>query len=230
MHIDIWSDVVCPWCYLGVHRFEQALDELGLRPAAPDGADGADGADGSDSPDGPVVRFHAYQLDPHAPIEPQPLRPTLERKYGAGAFDAMTERLTRLGDDAGIDYRFDRTQRVNTHDAHRLLAWASATSPGRVMALERALFVAYFTDGRNVADLDTLVAVAAATGLDPDEARTALLSDAFVADVRSDQDRALDLGITGVPAFVIDDGFVIPGAQEVDTFVRILTTRLDRSA
>jgi predicted DsbA family dithiol-disulfide isomerase len=109
VQIDIWSDVICPWCYLGKRRLERALDELQW------------------GPDDVTVRFHAFQLDPRATREPRDLRAAVDRKYGPGAFDAMNARLTQLGAEIGIDYRFDRALRVSTVDAHRLLAWAWAT-------------------------------------------------------------------------------------------------------
>ena len=224
LRVDIWSDVVCPWCYLGIHRFLQALDELGWSPAGP----GADGSPLEPDP-GLTVRLHAYELDPRAPLEPQPLRPVLERKYGDGAFDAMTERLTRLGDDAGIDYRFEQTQRVNTRAAHRLLAGATDADPALALPLARALFEAYFTHGRNVADADTLVEVATGIGLDPDRARASLTDDVTLEAVEADEAAGRDLGITGVPAFVVQRELVIPGAQDVDTFVRILSKVRDRT-
>ena len=105
MRIDIWSDIVCPWCYLGRSRLRSALEQL----------EWADEVE---------VRWRAYQLDPRAPAEPGDLRASIERKYGPGAFDQMTTRLTALGQAEGIDYRFDRALRVNTTDAHRLMAWA----------------------------------------------------------------------------------------------------------
>jgi predicted DsbA family dithiol-disulfide isomerase len=215
LRVDIWSDVVCPWCYLGVHRFEQALAELGWSP--------------SEDPN-VVVRLHAFELDPRAPVEPQPLRPVLERKYGPGAFDAMTERLTRLGDAAGIDYRFDRTQRVNTRSAHRLLAWASSQDPTTTFPLARSLFEAYFTHARNVADVETLVELARRAGLDPEDARATVTGDAFLEEVLADEARAHEIGVSGVPAFVLHDELVIPGAQDVDTFVRILSKLRDASS
>ena len=105
MRIDIWSDVICPWCYLGKRRFERALASLAWR-------------------DEVEVRWHAFQLDPGATAEPGNLRAAIERKYGPGAFEGMVRRLTDLGEAEGIRYRFDLAKRVSTFDAHRLLAWA----------------------------------------------------------------------------------------------------------
>jgi predicted DsbA family dithiol-disulfide isomerase len=212
MRIDIWSDVICPWCYLGKRRFEAALDRL----------------DWSDEVE---VRYRAYQLDPRATAEPADLRVAIERKYGPGAFDAMATRLTDLGAPVGIDYRFDLALRVSTLDAHRLTAWAWATGGAAAQhALVERLFRAYFTEGANVADHATLVALAADAGLDADAAGEALGSGRHADEVAADLDGALERGITGVPAFVVDDRALVPGAQDVETFVDLLGRIRDRAA
>ncbi len=210
MRIDIWSDVVCPWCFLGKRRFERALGEV-------------EGGDAFE------VRWRAYQLDPTATTTPGDLRRSIERKYGPGAFDGMTARLTALGEAEGIDYRFDLAQRVNTLDAHRLLAWAWDTGgiAGQGALAER-LFVAYFQEGANVADHEVLATAAGECGLDGDDARRVLGSGAYQVEVRDDLVGATERQLTGVPAFVIDDRLLIPGAQEVDTFRQVLTRALER--
>jgi predicted DsbA family dithiol-disulfide isomerase len=210
MRIDIWSDVICPWCFLGKRRFERALDDV----------DGADRIE---------VRWRAFQLDPTATREPGDLRRSIEKKYGPGAFDGMTERLTALGEPEGIDYRFDLAQRVNTIDAHRLLAWAWDTGGADDQgALAERLFVAYFHEGANVADHELLVRAAADADLDADEARRVLGSGAYQVEVRDDLVAATERQLTGVPAFVVADRLLIPGAQEVDTFRQLLTRSLER--
>jgi predicted DsbA family dithiol-disulfide isomerase len=238
VHIDVWSDVVCPWCYLGKRRLERAVETL------PWG-------------DEVTLRWRAFQLDPGASAEPGDLRRALERKYGPGAFDTMTTRLGALGAAEGIDFRFDRAQRVGTADAHRLLAWAwDAGGATAQAALGERLLQAYFTEGANVADQVTLVGLVAdldsstaggatavgdpaagstadggghvGAGLDADQASQVLASGAFADEVAADRQAALDLQITGVPSFVIQNSFVVPGAQEVDTFVRLLERARDR--
>lgn len=211
MRIDVWSDVICPWCYLGVHRLEQALAQLGWG-------------------DEVEVHLRAFQLDPSAPTEPGDLRQALERKYGPGAFDSMTARLTRLGEAEGLDYRFDLALRVNTHDAHRLLAWADEQGADTQRALGQRLFLAYFTQGENIADHGSLARLAGQAGLDADAATEVLAGDAFAAEVRKDMDEARDRDIHGVPNFVIEDRFAIPGAQDVDTMVTLLERARDRLA
>jgi predicted DsbA family dithiol-disulfide isomerase len=210
MRIDIWSDVVCPWCFVGKRRLERALDRLGWR-------------------DRVEVRWRAFQLDPRASRQPGDLRASLERKYGPGAFDAMTRRLGALGEEEGIGFRFDRAVRVNTFDAHRLVTWADDTSGAAGQdALVEGLFVAYFEQGRNIADPGTMVEVAAGAGLDRDRASEVVASDAYAAEVRADLEAAVDRQLTGVPAFVVADRLLIPGAQEVDTFVAVLTRAAER--
>jgi predicted DsbA family dithiol-disulfide isomerase len=210
MRIDIWSDVVCPWCYLGHRRFRNALERLG---AAASGIE---------------VHWRAFELDPRAPAEPQPLRPALERKYGPGAFDAMTERLTALGDAEGLEYRFDLSKRVNTFDAHRLSAWAGATAPDRQDAVVERLFRAYFTEGADVSDHPTLARLAGEVGLDVTSAAEVLSGSGFAEEVRDDETAAREHDVTGVPAFVIEAQLLIPGAQDVETLVRLLGRALER--
>lgn len=203
MRIDIWSDVVCPWCYLGAHRLDAALDQVGR--------------------DGIEVRWHAYQLDPSAHAEPRDLRRSLEAKYGAGTFDAMTGRLVELGRAEGLDYRFDRALAINTADAHRLIAWAGdATDGGAQSRLIERFFTGYFTDGEDLSDHSVLAAAAVDVGLDRAAVELVLSGDDYAARVAQDQSEAQDRGITGVPAFVIDDQFLIPGAQDVDRLVAML--------
>lgn len=200
MRIDIWSDVVCPWCYLGHRRFALAIQELGL--------------------DDIKVTWRAFQLDPDAPPDPTPLAPVIERKYGPGAFDAMVERLVVLGAQVGIEFRFDIAQRVNTGDAHQLLAWADEQHAGEEM--RERLFAAYFTEGADLSDRTQLTAQAAAVGLSGAQAGIQLDSGAHVSSVAADMAAARSAGVTGVPAFLVNGEFLIPGAQEVDRLVALL--------
>jgi len=210
VRIDIWSDIVCPWCYLGSRRLASAVERFS-----------------ETHPDEPVtVRWRAYELDPGAPPDPRPMRPVIDAKYGPGAFDSMTTRLRALGSAEGIDYRLEETLRVNTFDAHRLMAWAgSLDEVGPADAqdhLSDALFLSYFTEGRNVADHGALVEICGSAGLDVDAATEVLASGAFADEVREDEATARANDITGVPATVVDGRLLVPGAQEVDTFLRVL--------
>lgn len=208
MRIDIWSDLVCPWCYLGATRFAAALDIVGA--------------------DDVEVHWRAFQLDPDAPTTPKDLRAVIDGKYGAGSFDGMTGRLTALGAEAGIEYRFDRAQWVNTADSHRLVAWAGDSGssdlggPEAQARLVDALFRGYFTDGVDLSSRERLLEVVAAAGLDVDAADGVLSSDRYADVVATDQRLARERGISGVPAFVIDDTYLIPGAQDVEHIVAML--------
>ncbi len=211
MRIDIWSDLVCPWCYLGATRLEQALDIVGR--------------------DDIEVHWRAYQLDPHAPTEPQDLRTVIDGRYGPGSFDGMTRRLVALGAADGIEYRFDRARFVNTADGHRLIAWAGDDGgPEPQDRLVRALFRAYFTDGADLSSHEALLATVANAGLDVDAATAVLGSDRYASEVAEDQQLARERGISGVPAFVLDDTFLIPGAQEVDHMVAMLQRARGKSS
>ena len=212
MRIDIWSDMVCPWCYLGHRRFELALEEL-----ADDGVDTVD------------VRWHAFELDPDAPAEPGDLRAVIERKYGPGAFDGMTGRLTALGAADGLEYRFDLAQRVNTFDAHRLTALAATHGADRQDRMLRRLFRAYFTEGADVSDHGVLAGLAELAELDRDGAAAVLDGDAHAEEVLADGARARAADITGVPAFVLDERALIPGAQDTATMVRFLSRQASRT-
>ena len=211
MRIEIWSDVVCPWCYLGKRRLERALGRL-------------------DWADEVTIRWRAFQLDPTATAEPRDLETAIDRKYGPGAFNSMSGRLTALGEVEGIDYRFDLALRVGTVDAHRLLAWAFAEAGGGAAqdALAERLFRAYFSEGANIADGATLAALAGEAGLDPAGAADTLAGDAYRDEVVADQEAAIDRNITGVPGFVVDDRLLIPGAQEADTLVTVLNRARER--
>jgi len=209
MQVDIFSDVICPWCFLGRRRFERARSQLPF---------------GDDI----EVRWRAFQLDPGAPTEPGDLRAAIARKYGAGSFDAMTARLGALGADEGIAYRFDIAQRVNTRKAHELLAWAASVGLDVQDRLSEQLFTAYFEHGANVADPTTLCKAAVDAGLDEKRAADVLATGEFATEVDADIRRATELSITGVPAFVVGGAVLIPGAQEVETMVTLLTRAHER--
>lgn len=203
--------MVCPWCYLGKKRLEAALDIVGR--------------------DGIEVHWRAYQLDPTATAEPKDLRRAIETKYGPGAFDNMVGRLTALGEEVGIDYRFDIAKRVSSLDALRLVAWADATADAATVdALHDRLFLAYFTEGANIADHDALAGFAADVGLDAGAAREALAGGFGREEVAADLEAAAERSVTGVPAFVIQDAFLIPGAQDVETMANLLGRAKERLA
>lgn len=207
MRIDVWSDVVCPWCYIGKRRLEAAL---------------ADFEHGEDV----EVVWHSYELDPGAPSVPtERTVEVLARKYGGGIENAqrMMDQVEAVAAEEGLLYRLSRTQRVNTVDAHRLLHLALAeggsTTQGR---LKEALLAAYFIDVRNVADHDTLAEIATGAGLDPARVREVLAGEEFRDEVHADVARAQSLGANGVPFFVVAEKYGVSGAQPVEVFTRAL--------
>ena len=206
MRVEIWSDMVCPWCYVGTRRFEAAVARL-----RDDGRD-------------VEVVHRAFELDPAVPPGGQDLAGYLDRKYGGPGRAAATHaRLDLLGGDVGIDFRWEGKLRVNTFDAHRLAAWARATAGADAQAaLVQRLFRAYFTENLDIADHAVLAGLAAEAGLDAGAATAALASGAGADAVRDEERRAAAMDIHAVPTFVVDGRFAIPGAQDVDTFVRLL--------
>jgi predicted DsbA family dithiol-disulfide isomerase len=203
MRVDIYSDIACPWCYIGERRFARAL---------------------ADRPDAESIEvvFRPYQLDPDLPETPQPLIQRLAEKFGAQK-DAAMERVTAMGEEEGLTFRFDDALAVNTFTAHRLLWWAEQEAdPSTQRALAETLFAAHFTNGENVADLDVLADVAAEVGLDRERARTFLASDEGADEVQALIERAQRLGIRAVPTFVFNDESAVQGAQPADTFRRVL--------
>lgn len=203
VRIDIWSDVVCPWCYLGNHRLQSALDTVGR--------------------DDIEIRWRAFQLDPNAPLEAGELRSRLESKYGPGSFDSMTRRLTDLGRAEGLEYRFDKALSPNTRDAHRLIAWAYDAGGSEAQnALVERLFQGYFTNGEDYSRSEVLLDAVADVNLDRSAAQQVLDDGSYGEQVAEDQREAQEAGISGVPAFVIDGHWLIPGAQETERFVAML--------
>jgi predicted DsbA family dithiol-disulfide isomerase len=204
VEIEIWSDFACPWCALGVYRLDAARVQFAHT-------------------DEITVRHRAFELDPRAPAKrPQTMQEMLEIKYGMSPDQVRAghERLTAMGAEVGMAFNFERIQLGNTFDAHRLAQAARGTTAED--GLVKGLFGAYFTEGKLLSDPDTLRGVAAAAGLD-DDIVTAVLESGTEADaVRGDETAAQELGITGVPHFLINGAWAVPGAQDVDTLVTVL--------
>lgn len=202
LKVEIWSDVVCPWCYIGKRRFEQAV------------------ASGSVPVD---VVWRSFQLDPSAPRESvEDVATYLGVKYGGGrqAGLAMNARVSEVAAQDGLEYHLEHAQRANTGDAHRLLHLAAQH---RVQdALKERLLRAYFTEARAVGDADVLTALAVEVGLPAARVGEVLASDEFADDVRADQAEAAALGAHGVPFFVIDRRYGISGAQPAALFEQAL--------
>jgi predicted DsbA family dithiol-disulfide isomerase len=208
MRVEIWSDVVCPWCYVGKRRFEAALARFAHR-------------------DEVELVWRSFELDPHAPGSPEVAGDYVERlarKYGRGldAAQQMIDTMTSTAAAEGLDFRFDRMRPGNTFDAHRLLHLA--LERGMQDAVKERLDRATFTDGLRVSDHDELVAVVADAGLDADEARAVLTSDRYADAVRADEVQAQAYGISGVPFFVVDGRYGISGAQPSELVAQALET------
>jgi predicted DsbA family dithiol-disulfide isomerase len=207
MRIEIWSDVVCPWCYIGKRRMETAL--AAFQQAHPDAE--------------VDVHWRSYELDSSAPSVPtQTVAEHLGAKYGGGAAGGqqMIERVEAVAAEEGLVYRLGKAQRANTVDAHRLLHLAQ--DEGRQGELKEALLAAYFVDGRNVADHDELTRIAAEVGLDEVRVKEVLTTTAYADAVEADVRQAVAYGATGVPFFVIDQKYGVAGAQPADVLGQVL--------
>lgn len=205
--IDVWSDIACPWCYIGKRNLEKGL------------------ADTAGDDDAPLVEveFHSYQLSPDAPEDVEGGEAAyLARHKGISQAEAqrMLDHVTGVAAEAGLRYRFDLLRHTNTAKAHELLHFAA--EQGRQLDLTERLMAAYFTEGRHLGREDERVALAAEAGLDADAARAALRSGRFADAVRADQQQAAAYGITGVPFFVIDGRYGVSGAQPPQAFAGIL--------
>jgi predicted DsbA family dithiol-disulfide isomerase len=204
--VEIWSDVACPWCYVGMRRFQRAVEETGI--------------------DVDVV-YRAFELDPTVPTgaESPPLVDYLARKFGdPSRVQAAHARLTSAGAELGIDFRWAGMRRANTFDAHRLLTWAlEADGAERQGALKQALLRAYFTDGLDVADHTVLADLAGAAGLDRAAADQVLTSDRYAAEVRAERQEAHRNGIAAVPTFVVEGEWMLQGAHDTSAWVKALT-------
>ena len=198
MVIDVVSDVVCPWCYIGKRHLESALA-------------------GTPEAEAAAVRWHPFELNPDLPLEGVDRRSYLEAKFGGPARAAeIYARVREAGARAGIAFDFDAIRRQpNTRDAHRLIAWAQ--SHGDANALVERLFHAYFTEGRFVGDRETLIALAAEVGLAAGEARDCLESGQGAEAIAAAEARARTLGIDGVPFFVFGGKVALSGAQPPET-------------
>jgi predicted DsbA family dithiol-disulfide isomerase len=205
--IEIWSDVVCPWCYIGRRRLETALA-------------------GFEHRDDVEVVYRSFQLDPAAPQEPvETVAQHLGAKYGGGeaAGRQMVERTEAVAAEEGLLFRLAEAQRVNTIDAHRLLHLALETGgPVLQSALKEELLAAYFLRAENVADHDLLRRTAEKVGLEPAQVDIVLAGDRYADAVERDIREAAALGATGVPFFVVDRKYGVSGAQPAEVFTQVL--------
>lgn len=210
--VDIWSDVVCPWCYIGKRRYESALARFAHR-------------------DEVTVTWRSFELDPEAPRSTD--LPAAERLAGKYAMsveqaEAMHAQMTELAAAEGLEFHLDRTRGGNTYDAHRLIHLAAAHDVQD--AAKERLMRAYFTEGEPIGDPDALVRLVAEVGVDSDEARAVLDGDRYADAVREDERLAGQLGIRGVPFFVLDRRYGVSGAQPADLLLQALEQAWDDGA
>lgn len=207
MRIEIWSDVVCPWCYVGKRRLETALA-------------------GFDHADEVEVVYRSFELDPTAPRHGQELSTgVIARKYGRSETEmrARQQQLIDVAAEDGLAFRLFDTVHTNTVDSHRLLHLAlEAGGPVVQRELKEALLSAYFEQARNVGDHDELTAVAVGVGLDEGRVREVLAGTEYADAVAADVEQARALGATGVPFFVIDQKYGVSGAQPAEVFAQVL--------
>ena len=208
MEIDLYADVVCPWCYIGKRRLEQALESY----------------------DGPVtVRLRPFQLDPSPVPEPLPVLDALGAKFG-GVERArqMLSRVTEVATGAGLDLHYDHAVAANTFDAHRLIWFAEQR--GLASPMSDALYRAHFVDGVDLGSPAALAGVAAGVGLDETEVRAFLDSTVGAAEVRAELAEARELGVSSVPTYVLAGKYAVTGAQEAETLLAALTEVTRREA
>ena len=217
MKVEIWSDVVCPWCHIGKRRFEAALARFSHR-------------------DQVEVEWKSFELDPTATSasadavsDPQEYAARLAAKYGTDVPSAqqMIDQMTAAAADEGLDFRFDIAVRANTFDAHQVIHLAGER--GVQDAVKERLLVAYFSQGRAVGDREVLVELAAEVGLAAAEVRAVLADQRYAPHVRGEQDQARALGISGVPFFVVDRKYGVSGAQPADALLQVLQQAWDES-
>ncbi|RDV44878.1 DsbA family oxidoreductase [Leifsonia sp. ku-ls] len=205
--IDVWSDIACPWCYIGKRKFEAGS---GLFAGSGDGR-------------AVEVEYHSFELSPDTPVDFDGSEVDFlagHKGLPAGQVQQMLERVSGIAASVGLDYDFDNLKHTNTVKAHELLHFAKAH--GKQLELAERLFRAYFVEGRHVGRIDDLADLAAEVGLDRAEAVAALESERYLSDVRADQSTAVEYGINGVPFFVIDGKYGVSGAQDAQTFAQVL--------
>lgn len=208
MRIDVFSDTVCPWCFIGKRHLQAALVDAVLLDAD--------------------IHWHAFQLNPDMPPEGRDRKQYLDAKFGGPeAAERIYTRVRDAGRDAGIDFRFDRIKRSpNTFNSHRLIRLA--TTRGKADAMVESLFRGYFIEGRDIGDNAILAQLGAAAGMEGDLSAW-LSSDNDTDEVRADLHTAAQLGISGVPFFILDNRYALSGAQPVEIFTQALKAARQKS-
>ncbi|MEI6487428.1 MAG: DsbA family oxidoreductase [Bacteroidota bacterium] len=204
MKVEIWSDVMCPFCYIGKRKFEAALKQFDHREEV-------------------EIEWKSFQLDPSIVTDAsKTIHEFLAERKGFSLEQAkqMNERVTKLAEKVGLEYRFDKAVVANSFDAHRFSHLAKQFKLQD--EAEEALFKAYFTDGKNTADVDTLCQIGENIGIDKEKVRAMLDSEQYMQEVNEDMEVARMIGVTGVPFFVFDRKYAISGAQESETFLELM--------
>ena len=204
LHVDIVSDIACPWCAIGYARLEQAMATLA----------------GELELD---IEWHAFELNPNPESKPQPILQALSRKYGRSEAEMEAAQANMIEVATGLGLNFSKMQErytANTFNGHRLVKWAA--EQGKQTAMKQALFDAYFGHAENVEDTEVLLRCVESIGLDTEAAQQVLDSDAFADAVRSDEARYQQAGVSSVPAFIVNNQYLISGAQEPAYLVEAL--------
>lgn len=212
LQIDIVSDIACPWCAIGYGRLERAMTALETEFTF-------------------QVEWHAFELNPDRESQGEPILQALSRKYGrsVGEMEAAQSNMMAIASELGLNFsKMQERLTCNTFDAHRLVKWAG--EQGQQTAMKMALFEAYFGRAADVSDPQILIACAQAIGLDAEEAKAVLASDAYTQEVRADEARYQQSGVSAVPAFIINQRHLISGAQEPDTLINAFREIATRSA
>lgn len=204
MKVEIWSDIMCPYCYIGKRRFEHALEQFEHAVDI-------------------QIEWRSFQLNPDMETDPNAnINEYLAETKGWSELEArqMNDRVTKMAAEIGLEYNMDQVVVANSFDAHRLIQYAKRKEKGD--AAEEALFKAYFTDGKNIDDLNTLVEIAEQVGLDGMESREILEGDQYSNAVKHDIQTAKSLNIHGVPFFLFNRKFAVSGAQNTETFLKAI--------
>ncbi|MBL4610271.1 MAG: DsbA family oxidoreductase [Pseudomonas sp.] len=212
LQIDIVSDIACPWCAIGYGRLERAMTALETEFTF-------------------QVEWHAFELNPDRESQGEPILQALSRKYGRSVeeMEAAQSNMMAIASELGLNFsKMQERLTCNTFDAHRLVKWAG--EQGQQTAMKMALFEAYFGRAADVSDPQILTACAQAIGLDAEEAKAVLASDAYTQEVRADEARYQQSGVSAVPAFIINQRHLISGAQEPDTLINAFREIATRSA
>lgn len=213
MKIEIWSDIFCPFCYIGKRRFENALNKFENKEAV-------------------EVQFRSFELNPNAEkINNNNIHQAIAEKYGIILDEARSnnENIVKQAKGLGLDFNFDSLILTNSFDAHRIIHFAK--DYGKNNEMVEALFKAYFTDSKNISDFNTLGDIVRSIGLDKDEAIKVLNSNKYEKEVREDEALARRYSITSVPTFIINNKFIVTGAQSEDIFLMALrnSSKLDNN-